>query len=208
MPSILANSSFDRSNKLQARLHELVPGGAHTYARGSDQYPEFMAPVLTRGQGCRVWDADDNEYVEYGMGLRSVTLGHGYAPVVEAVRAAIGDGVNFSRPTTLELAAAEEFLDLVQGADMVKFAKNGSDVTTAAIRLARAATGRLKVAACNQPFFSTDDWFIGTTQMNSGIPASLRQHRSLHLQRPRIAVGRLVCRRRCLRDPRGCDRDS
>jgi glutamate-1-semialdehyde 2,1-aminomutase len=166
--------SFERSNELQARLHQVVPGGAHTYARGSDQYPEFMAPVLTRGQGCRVWDADGNEYIEYGMGLRSVTLGHGFRPVVEAVCSAIANGVNFSRPTELELAAAEDFLDLVPGADMVKFAKNGSDATTAAVRLARAVTGRVKVAACQQPFFSTDDWFIGTTQMDSGVPESSR----------------------------------
>ncbi|MEU0541681.1 glutamate-1-semialdehyde 2,1-aminomutase [Nocardia sp. NPDC005978] len=154
----------------RARLHELVPGGAHTYARGDDQYPEAMAPVLVRGNGCRVQDVDGHEYIEYGMGLRSVSLGHGYRPVVEAVSAAIADGVNFSRPTELELLAAEDFLSLVPGADMVKFAKNGSDVTTAAVRLARAATGRTTVAVCDQPFFSTDDWFIGTTAMNDGIP--------------------------------------
>ncbi|MDG5771125.1 glutamate-1-semialdehyde 2,1-aminomutase [Mycolicibacterium fortuitum] len=162
--------SFEQSNRLQARLHELVPGGAHTYARGSDQYPESMAPVLVRGKGCRVTDADGNEFVEYGMGLRAVTLGHGYAPVVKAVRAAIADGVSFSRPTVHELAAAEDFLRLVPGADMVKFAKNGSDATTAAVKLARAATGRTRIAICDQPFFSTDDWFIGTTAMASGIP--------------------------------------
>ena len=175
MPPVPANRSFERSNTLQAKLHHLVPGGAHTYSRGSDQYPEFMAPVLTRGRGCRVWDADGNEYIEYGMGLRSVTLGHGFRPVVDAVCSAIADGVNFSRPTALELAAAEDFLNLVPGADMVKFAKNGSDVTTAAIRLARAVTGRVKVAACKQPFFSTDDWFIGTTEMDGGIPESSRE---------------------------------
>ena len=175
MPPFTANRSFERSNKLQAKLHDLVPGGAHTYARGSDQYPENMAPVLVRGRGCRVWDADGNEYIEYGMGMRSVTLGHGYRPVAEAVCSAIGDGVNFIRPTVLELAAAEDFLDLVPGADMVKFAKNGSDATTAAVRLARAATGRVKVAACNQPFFSTDDWYIGTTEINSGIPEYSRE---------------------------------
>ncbi len=163
---------FEQSAKLQARLHDLVPGGAHTYARGSDQYPEFITPILTRGHGARVWDVDGNEYVEYGMGLRSVTLGHGYRPVVDAVSAAIAGGVNFSRPTELELAAAEDFLNLVPGADMVKFAKNGSDATTAAVRLARAVTGRITVAICEQPFFSTDDWFIGTTAMNSGIPES------------------------------------
>ncbi len=162
--------SFARSDAARARLHDAVPGGAHTYARGDDQYPEDMAPILVRGNGCHVTDRDGNDYVEYGMGLRSVTLGHGYRPVVEAVAAAIADGVNFSRPTELELLAAEDFLALVPGADMVKFAKNGSDVTTAAVRLARAVTGRVTVAACEQPFFSVDDWFIGTTEMNGGIP--------------------------------------
>ncbi|WP_432278754.1 glutamate-1-semialdehyde 2,1-aminomutase [Nocardia carnea] len=164
-------TDFGQSGSAQARLHELVPGGAHTYARGADQYPEGMAPVLVRGHGCRVTDCDGNEFIEYGMGLRSVTLGHGYRPVVDAVSAAIADGVNFSRPTTLELAAAEDFLTLVPGAEMVKFAKNGSDTTTAAVRLARAVTGRPTVAACEQPFFSVDDWFIGTTEMSAGIPA-------------------------------------
>ncbi|MFI1914077.1 glutamate-1-semialdehyde 2,1-aminomutase [Nocardia sp. NPDC020380] len=162
---------FARSNKIQDRLHRLVPGGAHTYARGADQYPEGMAPILVRGHGARVWDRDGNEYVEYGMGLRSVTLGHGYAPVVDAVARTIADGVSFSRPTELELLAAQDFLELVPGADMVKFAKNGSDATTAAVRLARAVTGRETAAVCNQPFFSVDDWFIGTTEMNAGIPS-------------------------------------
>ncbi|KAA0024332.1 glutamate-1-semialdehyde 2,1-aminomutase [Antrihabitans cavernicola] len=165
--------SFARSIALQSRLHDLVPGGAHTYARGSDQYPEDMAPVLVRGCGARVWDADGNEYVEYGMGLRAVTLGHGYEPVVDAVTAAAANGTNFSRPTELEVLAAEDFLSLVPGADMVKFAKNGSDVTTAAIKLARAVTRRDKVALCNHPFFSVDDWFIGATEMNAGIPGDV-----------------------------------
>ncbi|NNH70770.1 glutamate-1-semialdehyde 2,1-aminomutase [Nocardia uniformis] len=161
---------FHRSNAIQEQLHDVVPGGAHTYARGADQYPESMAPVLVRGSGSHVWDCDGNEYVEYGMGLRSVTLGHGYQPVVEAVARTIADGVNFSRPTELELLAAQDFLRLVPGADMVKFAKNGSDATTAAVRLARAATGREFIAISDQPFFSVDDWFIGTTAMNAGIP--------------------------------------
>ncbi|MGI9064538.1 MAG: glutamate-1-semialdehyde 2,1-aminomutase [Pseudonocardiaceae bacterium] len=160
---------------LQHRLDDVVPGGAHTYSRGPDQYPEGMAPVLVRGSGARVWDADGNWFVEYGMGLRSVTLGHGYRPVVDAVRAVLDDGISFTRPIVLELAAAEEFLALVPGADMVKFAKNGSDATTAAVRLARAATGRDVVAICSdQPFFSIDDCFIGTVPMRAGVPAAAR----------------------------------
>src|SRR5699024_9852967 len=168
---------FDRSNSLQRRLHRLVPGGAHTYSRGADQYPEGMAPVLVRGSGSHVQDVDGNWYVEYGMGLRSVTLGHGHPPVVDAVAAAVRDGVSFTRPTVWELEAAEAFLEQVPGADMVKFTKNGSDATTAAIKLARAATGRPLVGVCrSQPFFSTDDWFIATTPMSAGIPA---EHRGL-----------------------------
>lgn len=160
---------------MQERLHELVPGGAHTYARGSDQYPEGMAPVLVRGEGARVLDVDGNWFVEYGMGLRAVTLGHAYAPVVEAVAEAARSGVSFSRPSVYELRAAEEFLAQVPGAGMVKFAKNGSDVTTAAVKLARAVTGRELVGVCrSHPFFSTDDWFIGTTEMDAGIPAGVR----------------------------------
>ena len=164
-------TTFSKSAHAQARLHELVPGGAHTYARGSDQYPEDMAPILVRGRGARVEDLDGNWFVEYGMGLRSITLGHGYEPVVTAVCDAAAAGVNFSRPSVWELRAAEDFLANVPGADMVKFAKNGSDTTTAAIKLARAATGRDLVAVCGtQPFFSVDDWFIATTHMKAGIP--------------------------------------
>ncbi|NYD55939.1 glutamate-1-semialdehyde 2,1-aminomutase [Nocardioides marinisabuli] len=167
---------FSRSLRAQARLHELVPGGAHTYARGSDQYPERMAPVIARGSGARVEDLDGNVFVEFGMGLRSVTLGHGFAPVVDAVCRAVRDGVSFTRPSIWELRAAERFLEQVPGADMVKFAKNGSDVTTAAVRLARAATGRPLVAVCRtQPFFSTADWFIGSTAMPHGVLPAHRE---------------------------------
>ena len=175
LPAPLALADFDRSRALQLRLHAAIPGGSHTYAKGDDQFPEFMAPVLERGRGCRVWDVDGNEYLEYGMGLRSVTLGHCYEPVLTAVRRALRLGSNLGRPTTLELATAEEFLAFTQAGEMVKFAKNGSDVTTAAIKLARAYTGRDLVALCaDHPFFSTDDWFMGTTPLQAGIPAAVQ----------------------------------
>lgn len=165
---------LDRSRSVGRRLAELVPGGAHTYAKGEDQYPAGLAPVITRGQGARVWDVDGNEYVEFGSGLRSVVLGHGHPEVLEAVHTAIDAGTNFVRPSMLELAAAEAFLDRFSRADMVKFTKNGSDATTAAVRLARAVTGRDVVAVCkDQPFFSTDDWFISTTPMGAGIPEAV-----------------------------------
>jgi len=165
----------DRARALQAKAHELIPGGAHTYAKGDDQYPRVAPPFLDHGQGCHVWDLDGNEYVEYGMGLRAVTLGHAHPAVVEAALREMRRGLNFSRPSALEVKAAEALVGLVPTAQMVKFAKNGSDATTAAVKLARAWTGRDLVAICaDQPFFSTDDWFIGSTPMASGIPQAIR----------------------------------
>ncbi|MFF8840201.1 glutamate-1-semialdehyde 2,1-aminomutase [Streptomyces sp. NPDC015130] len=160
-----------RSREANERLHALIPGGAHTYAKGDDQYPEDLAPVISHGRGAHVWDVDGNRYVEYGSGLRSVSLGHAHPRVVEAVRRELDRGSNFVRPSFVEVEAAERFLATVPTAEMVKFAKNGSDATTAAVRLARAVTGRSRVALCgDHPFFSTDDWFIGTTPMSAGIP--------------------------------------
>ena len=166
--------SFAASSAHVAAVHGLIPGGAHTYAKGADQYPAGMAPVLERGAGCRVWDLDGNEYVEFGSGLRSTTLGHGFEPVLNAVRNSLDCGVNFARPHRIEREGAERFIDLIPSAEMVKFGLNGSDATTAAIRLARAYTSRDMIAICRQhPFFSTDDWFIVTTPMSAGIPKSV-----------------------------------
>ena len=116
------------------------------------------------------------QYIEYGMGNRAVGLGHAYPAVVKAAREALDQGCNFTRPSPIEVACAEAFLALVPGAEMAKFCKNGSDATSAAVRLARAYTGRDLVAICaDHPFFSVDDWFIGTTPMNAGIPEAVQQ---------------------------------
>lgn len=170
--SVLAGSGdFTRSQAMRQKAHRLIPGGAHTYAKGEDQYPEQAPGFIVRGKGCHVWDVDGNEFIEYGMGLRAVTLGHAFEPVLQAAYAQMKLGANFTPQAKIEVEAAEAFLGLIDGADMVKFAKNGSDVTTAAVKLARAYTGRDLIAICgDQPFFSTDDWFIGTMEMNAGIP--------------------------------------
>ncbi len=165
---------LDRSHRWNERLHHAIPGGAHTYAKGDDQWPEGLNPVIERGAGCHVWDVDGNRYLEYGAGLRAVTLGHAHPVVDDAVRRAIGQGVGFVRPSRAEAEAAEKLLELVPTMDMVKFAKNGSDVTTAATKLARAVTGRDLIAVCaHHPFFSVDDWFIGTTEIDAGIPEAV-----------------------------------
>lgn len=165
---------FQRSKELQKKSHALIPGGAHTYAKGDDQYPELAPGFIERGKGCHVWDLDGNEFIEYGMGLRSVTLGHAYDPVDQAAYQKMRQGINFTRPSSIEVECADKLLSFIDGADMVKFAKNGSDVTTAAVKLARAYTGRDMIAICaDHPFFSVDDWFIGTTDMNAGIPETI-----------------------------------
>lgn len=167
--------NFDKSGRLRTKAHTLIPGGCHTYAKGDDQYPLSAPGFIAKGEGCRVWDVDGNEFIEYGMGLRAVALGHAYPPVVEAAYRQMLLGNNYTRPSAIEVECAEAMVELIEAADMVKFAKNGSDATTAALKLARAFTGSDLVAICkDQPFFSTDDWFIGTTPMSAGIPEAIR----------------------------------
>jgi glutamate-1-semialdehyde 2,1-aminomutase len=162
---------FPRSSQLGERLRALVPGGGHTYAKGADQYPLQAPAVLSHGRGCRVWDVDGNEFIEYGMGLRAVSLGHAYPEVVDAVRNVLDSGTNFTRPAKIEVECAERFAATIASAEMVKFTKNGSTAMTAAVRLARAATGRDVVAICAEhPYFSCDDWFMVTTTRAGGIP--------------------------------------
>ena len=170
------NLRFDKSSRLQQRSRSLIPGGSHTYAKGEDQYPVLAPGFIERGSGCHVWDVDGNKYIEYGMGNRAVGLGHAYPPVLRAVERVLQGGCNFTRPARIEVECAETFLEMIPGAEMVKFCKDGSDATSAAVRLARAYTGRDLVACCaDHPFFSTDDWFIGTTSVHSGIPETIRR---------------------------------
>ena len=112
----------------RTRLHKAIPGGAHTYSRGDDQFPQNAPPILTRGKGAYVWDADNRRYLDYGMALRAVTLGYGDPRVNAAAAAAMDDGVNLTRATWTELQAAETLINLIPSVDMVKFAKNGSNV--------------------------------------------------------------------------------
>lgn len=166
----------DTVHHMHRRTQMLVPGGAHTYAKGDDQFPVSAPPFIARGKGCHVWDVDGHEYIEYGMGLRAVTLGHAVEPIVAAATQALQGGVNFTRPSPLEWELAEALHGLIPGAEMVKFCKDGSHAVDGAVRLARAHTGRDHVAMCgDHPFFSTNNWFIGATEMNAGIPQAERE---------------------------------
>ena len=153
----------------QDRLNKVIPGGAHTYSRGDDQFPSNAPQILVRGDGAYVWDADGKKYLDFGMALRSVTLGYANKRVNEAAIMQIKNGNNLTRASIVELEAAELLTQIIPGAEMVKFAKNGSNATTGAAKIARAYTKRRYICVPRQhPFFSFDDWFIGTTPLQRG----------------------------------------
>jgi glutamate-1-semialdehyde 2,1-aminomutase len=163
-------TNFKKSNELRKKASYLIPGGAHTYSKGDDQFPQLSPHSIVKGKGARVWDVDGNEFVDWGMGLTSVLLGHAYEPIIEVIKKELENGVNFIRPSFIEAEFAEQIIDQIPSAQMVKFSKNGSNATTSAVKLARAYTGKEIILRCfDQPFFSIDDWFIGDTDISSGV---------------------------------------
>lgn len=159
----------------QERLLKAIPGGAHTYSRGYDQYPNNAPQILKCGKNAYVYDPDENEYLDYGMALRAVCLGYANPEVNQAAIEQIEYGNNLTRPSLVELEAAETLINAIDSVDMVKFTKNGSTATSAAVKLSRAYTGRTLVARClEHPFFSYDDWFIGSTVMTRGVPKNIQ----------------------------------
>lgn len=155
----------------QKKAHHYIPAGAHTYSRADDSYPLNAPPVLARGEGAFVWDMEGKRFLDFGMALRAVTVGYGFERISQAAIAQIHNGNNLTRASQIEIEAAETICNLIPWVEMVKFAKNGSNVTTAALKLARAYTGKRFIAKCAQhPFFSFDDWFVGTTIMDRGVP--------------------------------------
>ena len=153
------------------RAARVIPGGAHTYSKGRDQFPANAPQAFVRGKGARVRDLDGREFVDWGMGINNVLIGHAEDAIDDAACEALRGGQNFSRPTPREVEAAEMLSALIDGAEMIKFAKNGSDANTAALRLARAATGRRLVLFDGAaPFLAIHDWFIGHTPVDAGVP--------------------------------------
>lgn len=161
------------SNTYTQRLLKAIPGGAHTYSRGFDQFPANAPQILQKGEGAYTFDQENKRFLDYGMALRAVHLGYAEPAINQAAIEQIYNGNNLTRASLVELEAAELLIDLVDSVDMVKFTKNGSTAVSAAIKLARAYTGREMVARCvEHPFFSYDDWFIASTPITRGIPAA------------------------------------
>lgn len=164
---------YKNSEALLARALEVIPLGSQTFSKSLTQYPYGVSPYfIKRGAGSRVWDADGNEYTDFINSLASVTLGYNDPDVTEAVRRQLEDGVIFSLSHPLEMEVAERIVDMVPCAEMVRFGKNGSDATAGAIRVARAFTGRDRVAVCG--YHGWQDWYIGSTARHRGVPEATR----------------------------------
>ena len=158
------------------RAHKRIPSGAHTYSRADDQFSANAPAFIESGKGAICFDTLGESFIDYGMGLFSVSLGHANDEVVAAIQHQLERGNSFTRPHVLEGELAEELCDLIPCAEMVKFAKNGSDTTSAAVRLARAYTGKDYIITIKEhPFHSFDDWFIGSTSRPGGVPQDVRE---------------------------------
>ncbi len=153
------------------KAHQYIPAGAHTYSRTDEVFPQNAPRVFDHTKGVYAWDVDGNRYLDFAMACRSVTVGYGYDRISNAAIEQIRKGNTASKASRIEVEAAETLVELIPWVDMVKFAKNGSTVTSAATKLARAYTGKKYIVRCAEhSFFSYDDWFIGDTVMNAGIP--------------------------------------
>ncbi len=156
-----------------ARARGLVPALTQTLAKGPGQYVRGVAPVYaSRAKGSHLWDVDGNEYIDWQMAIGPIVLGYGNDAVDEAIRRQLSDGITFSLVHPLEVEVAERIRDTVPNAEMVRFSKTGCDVTTAAVRLARAFTGRDRVLCCG--YHGWHDWYVGTTDRHAGIPDATR----------------------------------
>jgi glutamate-1-semialdehyde 2,1-aminomutase len=137
-------------------------------------FPRGASPLFfERGQGAYVWDYDGNKYVDYVLGLMPIILGYCDPDVDEAIKNQLNNGIIFSLPSDLEMQLSEKLIELIPCAEMVRFGKNGSDVTSAAIRLARAHTGRDRIAVSG--YHGWHDWYIGTTARNLGVPKCVQE---------------------------------
>jgi glutamate-1-semialdehyde 2,1-aminomutase len=164
---------YKRSQELLAAALRIIPLGGQTFSKSYIQYPKAAAPLFAaRGRGGRIWDVDGNEYVDLVCSLLCVNLGYNDPDVDAAVREQLTRGVTFSLNTELEARLARLVIEMVPSAEQVRFAKNGTDVTSAAVRLSRAVTGRARVGFCG--YHGWQDWYVGATSMHRGVPQAVR----------------------------------
>jgi glutamate-1-semialdehyde-2,1-aminomutase len=170
----MTTSTTRTDTDLLERARRVLPGITQTYSKAPDQHVEGVYPVfLERGEGCRVTDLDGNVYIDYPCALGPMILGYGDPEVDAAAAERVHAGTCFSLGHRLEVDVAEALVEMVPGAEMVRFLKTGSEATTAAVRLARAATGRDHVAMCG--YHGWHDWCIGHTTRSAGVPIAVRE---------------------------------
>lgn len=165
--------SFAKSTAMLERALMRIPTGSQTFSKSHIQYPRGCSPLfVTHGKGGRIWDVDGNEYVDYVCGLLPVLLGYNDPDVDAAIRDQLACGISFSLGTELEIVVAEKLARIIPCAQMVRFGKNGSDATTAAVRIARAATGRDRIVTVG--YHGWQDWYVGATTRARGVPQCVR----------------------------------
>ncbi len=149
---------YRESAALFARAERVVPGGIYGHQSPATLVPGAYPSFFARADGARVWDVDGNEYLDLMCSYGPIVLGHNHPKVEEAARrqAALGNCFNAPAPVWVELA--EHLVALTPWADWVVFAKNGSDVCTWAVQVARAATGRRKVLVARGAYHGTHAW--------------------------------------------------
>lgn len=165
--------AITKSNELYERALNLIPSVTQTLAKGPGQWVKGIAPkYLVKGKGSHVWDVDGNEFIDYMMGVGPLSLGYSYPSVDEAIKKQLEDGITFSMMHPLEVEVAEMIHQIIPNADMVRYSKTGADVTSAAVRLARAYTGKNKILCCG--YHGWHDWYIAVTARNNGIPEAVQ----------------------------------
>lgn len=163
-----------KSLQLYNIAQNLIPSCSQTFSKGYTQFSFKVSPIfIETAKNCHVWDVDGNEYIDYSMALGSITLGYAYPVVNEAISEQLNKGIVYSLPHPLEVKLSQSLVEIIPCAEMVRFAKNGSDVTTGAVRAARAYTGRDKIISCG--YHGWHDWYIGTTTRNKGIPKAVQE---------------------------------
>jgi glutamate-1-semialdehyde aminotransferase len=163
---------YSKSTKFLHRAEKSIPLGSQTFSKSRIQYPVGVSPLfIDKAHGTYVWDIDGNKYIDLVNSLAAVTVGYRNRIIDSMVRKQMKKGTIFSLPGKLETEVAELVIKTVPSAEMVRFAKNGSDATSAAIRLSRAYTNRDEIAICG--YHGWQDWYIGSTTMNKGVPQAI-----------------------------------
>jgi glutamate-1-semialdehyde 2,1-aminomutase len=164
---------YKKSDQLLERALKSIPLGSQTFSKSLTQYPRGVSPFfIERGRGARVWDVDGNEYIDFVNSLAAVTVGYCDEEIDNAVQKQMKNGVTFSLPHKLEIELAEKLIEIIPCAESVRFAKNGTDATSAAVRIARAYTGKEHIAVCG--YLGWQDWYIGSTSRDLGVPKSVK----------------------------------